>query len=336
MLSELENQSDSSDNEFSEEECDFPQEDAEKKKKNSKDRIKNNSKSNTKIKNLNNAANNSNEILINNDVKENGLNISKKKLNNKNFTNSFYNKHAKNNKKGLNVHGISEGENEDKNFEKIIKIIKPNESYKNLPSNDLLVTETLFSKKNSAESVFRKFIIEKKLSNQTENFESNLNHSPILNISQNVNPFLEQNNNSSNNAFNHNIKINNEGKKSQHNSEKINSKENGLISSQQPKKTETEGISKLKNKLSLKVKIPGEKSEKKNIDNSNTNNNYFGDFENRANQSSNANNDELTLIKLYPDNYSFKVFILIFFEFEYNIILNLVICTVKIIVKLYN
>ena len=146
------------------------------------------------------------------------------------------------------------------------------------------------------------------------------NNSPILNISQNVNPFLEQNNNSSNNAFNHNIKINNEGNKSQHYSEKINSKENGPISSQQPNKNETEGISKLKNKLSLKVRIPGEKSEKNNIDNSNSNNNYFGDFENNANQSSNANNDELTMINFYPNNYSFKVFILIFFEFEFNII----------------
>lgn len=319
LQDELDQQSNPSVDGYSDEISDFSDEESENKIiiKDTKNKNKKSLRSKTKNNNLNSAVKDSNEKKSTNNAKENiNLPTNKRKINRKN---SVVNKQARDIEDSVSNNEKDFGEENDIDSDKKSKA-KLNENYRILPSNDMLVSETLFHKKNSAESFTRKFIIEKKLSNITEDSESNFNNYPMLSLANNVNvnPFLEKNNFSINKAFVNNTNQNTfantnktefESNSTRKEEDKISSQDNTIKSQQQTKKNENEGISKLKNKLSLKVKIPEEKPEKTNIDNSNSNNNnnYVLDFENQANQTSNLNNEELTMINLQPENDSFKV-----------------------------
>jgi len=206
------------------------------------------------------------------------------------------------------------------NSERISNEISNQNFTKNQSNQDMITTETNFSKKNSAESLFSRFIV-KKISNMTSTItESNNDNYPIFSRS-NTKPISGKTisfGNNENAKINNNEEIQimniNELIMNHHNEVNINDSNKKSVSFEfdyannlrnQLIKIENEGISKLKNKLSLKVKIPEDKSEKNNIDNSNSNNtNNVIDFENQANANLNENNEDLNL---YNYNFSFNV-----------------------------
>lgn len=313
LLDELDEQINLSGNEFPEEDSDISDEDMEIKINCSKINNKKPLKAIKKKEKIKNDVNNSiekNNNLIN---KEFIYANSKKRnlLTNKKAKDKLTDINHVNQKDSRII--LEAAENKNVNFNKKLQSNKLNESYKKLPSNDLLVTETFSSKKNSVETVFSKYKVDQKLKNIDELSESTNNNFPILNSKNNINPFFDKNKISKteniNNINNTNFAFADLKNKCEIIPQKLDDKEESLISLRQPNKNESEGISKLKNKLSLKVKIPEDKSEKNNFDNSNSNNNnnYIADFENYSNQASNVINDELNVLKINPNNYSFKV-----------------------------
>lgn len=207
--------------------------------------------------------------------------------------------------------------------------------------NDFMKTETLYSKKGSMDSLFRKFIVEKKMSfSSPNNIDSCKNANNFYSFSsKDMTDYLYKNSNSGNENFNicpspiiindkniknNNVNINN-NKVSNISKEILNTNNKFYdIKNKEKQSQENEGISKLKNKLSLKVKIPEEKCEKNLIENfeahnnNNFNNppgNHVSESQNNANNTILVNNnledqinENFSVVNIHGDNISIRVF----------------------------